>query len=500
MKDILEWSRSFDVNARPWLMLGKGPSFSRLRDVDPGRYYTCSLNHVVRELPVDLAHIIDIDVVPQCGDVLYRNARTLVLPYKPHVRHDPSDKTIHDFVREMPVLKALADEGRLIWYNLSSSKPFGTSPKIKANFFSAEAALNILAACGVRTVRSLGVDGGNRYSSTFEDLNGKTLLANGHASFDKQFLGMAETIRRTGLFYAPLHVDAPMRVFVGTDSAQALAVKVLEYSIKKHASVSCEVVPIDDRDVPVPREPANRTRTGFSFSRFKIPSLCGYSGRGVYMDADMLVFDDLARVWTLPMDGFDLAYSEQPSDRGRVPQFSVLLLDCRALRWDVREIVAGLDEGRYGYKDLMHRFCIVPPERMRAVLPFEWNSLEHYEAGRTCLIHYTDMPTQPWVSRENKHGELWYAALREALKEGFLSREELDREIEKGHLSPDLPRWAGLPDPPRHAALRERWVPPYKRFTKNAAEAAPPPASSPAPDPVGGVRGLASRLMRLFTR
>ena len=43
--------------------------------------------------------------------------------------------------------------------------------------FSAEALVNVLAAIGVKTVRTLGVDGGVAYSRAFHDLNGTTRLA-----------------------------------------------------------------------------------------------------------------------------------------------------------------------------------------------------------------------------------------------------------------------------------------------------------------------------------
>ena len=45
------------------------------------------------------------------------------------------------------------------------------------------------------------------------------------------------------------------------------------------------------------------SRTGFSFSRFRIPQLCNWTGRGIYLDADMLVFTDIARLWQTDMQG-----------------------------------------------------------------------------------------------------------------------------------------------------------------------------------------------------
>jgi hypothetical protein len=467
--ELREWAGAQQVQDKPWLLLGKGPSFSKITQIDPAQYRVCTLNHVIREIPADIAHIIDLDVVCDCADAIERNARALVMPYHPHVNNRPSDKSLTDFASEIPVLRKLAAERRLVWYNAATSKKrHGDSPVIDVKFFSAEAALNLLATIGVRTVRSLGIDGGARYSSAFDDLNDTTRLANGQDSFDKQFAGIAKTIRTTGIFYAPLHIPAPVRVFVGSDAAQIAGVKVLEYSIKKFASMSVEIVVIDDRDIPVPKEPSNRSRTGFSFSRFGIPELCGYRGRAIYVDADMQVFTDIAKLWNQDMGDAWVLYAESVKGSARVPQFSVMLMDCGSLDWNVRRIVEGLDNRDFDYRQLMQQLCIMPVERREPRLPFEWNSLEHYEAGRTNLIHYTDMPTQPWVSHGNKHGKLWYDCCREAVDEGFISKDFLYGEVHKGNVSPELPAWLGLPNPPEFDRIVAEWTPPYRRFAAMA--------------------------------
>jgi hypothetical protein len=465
LPDIIQWARSFDVQQKPWLILGKGPSYQYLREINLNDFYTCSLNHVVREHVVDLAHIIDIDVVYDCAEAIEKNAKHLVLPFFPHINHSPTSKCVLDFVNEIPVLERLNNEGRLIWYNLSSSKRrIGSSPRIVAKFFSAEAALNILAECGAKTIRSLGVDGGSTYASHFEDLKAKTLLANTHKSFDGQFKEIAKTIRTKEIFYAPLHVEAPIRIFVGTDASQMLAAKVLEYSIKKHASMSVDVVPLCDVPVPLPKNPQNHPRTGFSFARFLIPSLCNYKGRAIYLDADMLVFSDISRLWEFPMSGADVICAEQPTAKGRIRQYSVMVMNCSNLRWDIQEIVNGFDDGKYNYSQLMYEFCIVPANKILPTLPYEWNSLEFYEQGKTCLIHYTDMPTQPWVSYKNAHRASWYHTLKEAIREGYIDREQLYAEIEGGHVLPGLPQHIGLPPHKEYGRLAKAFVPPYRRF------------------------------------
>lgn len=467
--EILQWGKDSSVRLRDWLILGKGPSFSQLDQYDISRYSIFTLNHVIREHRADVSHFIDLDAAIECSSEIYENSKFLMLPFHPHLNHQPLKENIFELSEKIEVLRKMSAEGRLVFYNHSPANDmvhFEGSPIIDVKYFSAEAALNVLVKCGVKNIRSLGVDGGNSYSTKFDDLNDKTLLSNGHESFDRQFLGIAKTLRHSNIFYAPLNVDGPVKVFVGSDQAQMAGVKILEFSIKKYASMSVTVEAIDDRNIPVPLDPANRTKTGFSFSRFLIPQLCGYKGKGIYLDADMQLFTDISKLWNMNFEGKRVLYSYQPTDAGRAPQFSVLLLDCAKLTdWRINDIIKGFDDGRYSYKDLMQQFCIVPDEYKAATLEPSWNSLEFYEEGVTNLIHYTDMPTQPWVSDQNKNGHLWYGCVKEAIAEGFISPDYLYDEISKGNVSPHLASWVGLENPPKFNKLVKTWIPPFRRFS-----------------------------------
>lgn len=465
LPDITQWAARHQVAQSPWLMLGKGPTYAKFAGARTEGYRLLALNHVVRERPVDIAHAIDLDVVHDCSDALLQNAGVLWMPAHPHVDCKPSERPLWSWCDEVPVLAQLMREGRLAWYNASTwGDPHPSSPVVEVRFFSAEAALDALALCGAKVIRSLGVDGGNRYAGTFDDLSDRTLLANGHPSFDRQFEGFSRIIRRTGVQYSPLHIPSPVRVFVGTDPTQRAGLALLEDSIRRHASVSVHVEAIDDANIPAPKLPGNRGRTGFSFSRFGIPALCGHRGRAIYLDADMQVFSDILALWNHPMDGCALLSAAVDPAWKRPPQHSVMLLDCAALGWDAARIVEGLDEGRYSYVDLMQRMCVVPEAMQRAGLAPEWNSMEHFEPGRTHLLHYTDMPTQPWVSNSNPNGALFYRAFAEALKDGGINADLVYQEVERGHVAPEFPAWVGLPSHPSSARLQRSWVPPYKRL------------------------------------
>lgn len=440
MKSFFEWFAAAGLRAEePWLMLGKGPSFSRKGEFDLKPYRLISINHAVREQPVTAAHIIDADVVDACGDVLEKNAQVVVMPWYPHVKNAAGHRTLEEIVRQKPILRRLDGQDRLLWYNLSSGRERrGDSPVVNVKYFSAEAVLNLLTTAGVRRVRSLGIDGGSNYSGTFGDLANKTLLANRWKSFDLQFAQIARTILTTGVDYAPLHVPSPIRVFVAATEKELLPARVLEFSIRKHASMTVRVLPLCEAGitVPIPKDPRNLPRTPFSFHRFFIPALTGFRGRAIYLDADMQVFRDFSDLWLRPLDDTEILTVGNTQDPARRPQFSVMLLNCDRLKWDVRKIVDALDRGELTYESLMYDMAVA--KAIRADLEPEWNSLERYEEGKTALVHYTDMPTQPWIYPYHPLGYLWIRDLLEAVDLGHIPLEFVKEEAKRGHIRPSL--------------------------------------------------------------
>lgn len=440
MRSFFEWFRDEQVDpGEPWLMLGKGPSFKDRHAYDLSHFHLLSLNHAVRDQPVRVGHVIDYDVVDACAGAIQRNAELLVMPWRPHVEFAPGARNLEELAQVNPTLRRLNEQGRLLWYNLSSSREqHENSPIVEAEFFSAEAGLNLLALSGIRKVRSLGVDGGADYSAEFDDLKDQTLLACGHKSFDAQFRGFARTISTTGVDYAPLNLESPIRIYVGATEAQMLPVKVLEHSIRKHASMTVAVLPLHlaGIDIRLPRDPQNHPRTPFSFQRFLIPALNKHQGHAIYLDSDMLVFEDISRLWRLGFDDADLlTVKDQPATDGKA-QFSVLLLNCAGLGWDIENIVDRLDDRSLTYEQLMFDMSLT--DRVRACIDPAWNSLEHFTRRRTALLHYTRVDTQPWLSRSNRWNRLWTETLFEAMDAGEISLAEIEEEAALGHVRPSL--------------------------------------------------------------
>jgi glycosyl transferase family 8 len=264
-------------------------------------------------------------------------------------------------------------------------------------------------------------------------------------------------------------------VFVGADRSQLLAVSVLEHSIRRHTDRRVRVCPLIDLDLPEPEDPRQGSRTNFSFARFAIPGLKRFEGRALYLDADMQVFRDIGELWDMPLDGGTIAIQAELPDHAvvhkkagaparRIKQSSVMMIDCAKARWDVANVVAGLD-GRYSYEDLLYDLCIVPEADIRYTVPFAWNSLEHHDL-ETRLVHYTDMDTQPWVSPANRLGWLWLDEVRLMLATGELVRADLEREIELGYFRPSLLR--ELDEAPHARGWNEAAVRRYAELDRKA--------------------------------
>lgn len=200
---FLDWFKDVIPRGRPWLVFGKGPSFSRHKDfLDlESTYETMGLNHVCRERVVKVTHAIDLQAVEEVSRIDERT-EWLVMPWHPHVHFMPSKETLEDLVQSTPALQRFERKGRLLWYNLVTGRPHREgSPIVPVAYFSVEAAISLLAIAGVKTIRTLGVDGGSRYAEEFSDI--KPFRA-GHSTFDHQRQHIDYAIKRWKLDLKPL--------------------------------------------------------------------------------------------------------------------------------------------------------------------------------------------------------------------------------------------------------------------------------------------------------
>ena len=241
----------------------------------------------------------------------------------------------------------------------------------------------------------------------------------------------------------------PIKIYLGTQIEQRLAVEVLSYSIKQHTRATVKIVPLYEAvaaaniHIPTPDAPKLKPRTPFTFQRFAIPALCHYQGRALYLDSDMLVFRDICELWQQSFtstqnssETLDLLSVPEPADSQRPPQYSVMLLNCEQLSWDAPELVKQLVQGRWSYEQFVLEMA--PARQKSASLPVGWNDLERYDPGKTALLHYTDMPRQPWLSTVNPLARLWCDVLLKAIASGAISRQTVCDSVARGWVRPSL--------------------------------------------------------------
>ena len=192
------------VKTKPWLVVGKGPSFSKITSFDLRKYHTIALNHAVNKLDgVDYVHVADLDVFDNIADRLKDSAVTLVTPYFLHSDNKANSDLSTDAIvsnKDKPhheLFRHLFKQNRLLTYRSSHlshvCKRRDIGRTVYVRYFSSVAVVNLLASSGVKNITLVGIDGGTKYDKQFSDL---TALTNGRKSFDIQFREIAISTRR----------------------------------------------------------------------------------------------------------------------------------------------------------------------------------------------------------------------------------------------------------------------------------------------------------------
>lgn len=84
----------------------------------------------------------------------------------------------------------------------------------------------------------------------------------------------------------------PLRIFIGFDPRQPIALQVLMHSIYRKASKPVAITPLVLKQLPVKRTGL----TEFTYTRYVVPYLCSYHGTALFMDADMLCMGDVTEI------------------------------------------------------------------------------------------------------------------------------------------------------------------------------------------------------------
>jgi hypothetical protein len=227
----------------------------------------------------------------------------------------------------------------------------------------------------------------------------------------------------------------PIRVFVGGTAEHDLPTRVLEHSIRSRMAnpERLELRRLWDSTIPipVPAAPQNRGRTTFSFHRFLIPEECGFTGKAIYLDSDMIVFGDIAEL-------FDRDFPAGVKVMSTIDtwQTAVLLID-NTIGWRVADIVARLDAKELGYQHTMNLLFEAQMGRFARTIPAAWNHQDHKDET-TKLLHFTAMNIQPWLTREHHLAKVWEAELRSALAAGAITLQHVAESLSNDWVRPSL--------------------------------------------------------------
>ena len=200
-----------------------------------------------------------------------------------------------------------------------------------------------------------------------------------------------------------------IQIFIGYDPRESIAYHVLSHSIIARASEPVSITPLSLSGLRSifnrPRDPLQST--DFAFTRFLVPALCNYQGWALFMDCDMLMLDDIAKLWALrdyrcavqvvkhdhkPVE-YEKFLGSAQTHYARKNWSSVMLFNnpyCRSLSTEYVHSAKGLD---------LHQFAWLESDKQIGDLPSRWNHLVDYDHWRKdpSLLHYTI--GGPWFER-----------------------------------------------------------------------------------------------------
>ena len=226
-----------------------------------------------------------------------------------------------------------------------------------------------------------------------------------------------------------------IRMFIGSSSngEDATIEAAYEYSLRKNTSRKIEINwmrQTADMDSYWYHENTERWSTPFSGYRWFIPEFCGYKGRAIYTDCDMINFKDIEELWNVDMKGKPIAARKGVRFGGH--EFCVMVIDNAAMKQHL------IPSARQAMNEHYHHRMISlfsGNDELVEDLDPRWNCLdgEDRELDDIWQLHYTNMATQPWrpswyVGPQNDHPRedivrVYHDTLEEATANGYPPKE-----------------------------------------------------------------------------
>lgn len=189
-------------------------------------------------------------------------------------------------------------------------------------------------------------------------------------------------------------------IYIGYDPREAIAFHVCANSIIRHASGPVQIIPLALNLLKEYDETHTDGSNHFIYSRFLVPYLNGYKGHAIFMDGDMIVRDDIYKLWSLREPDKDVQVVKHDyktkaetkylgSKNENYPRknwSSVILWNCQ--NYPNQRLTPEYIQQSTGKH--LHRFEWIDDKRI-GELPIEWNWLpdEYGPNPNAKLLHYT---------------------------------------------------------------------------------------------------------------
>lgn len=189
-------------------------------------------------------------------------------------------------------------------------------------------------------------------------------------------------------------------VFVGYDTRETVAFHVCANSIIRQASEPVSIVPLALNLLNDYSETHTDGSNTFTYSRFLVPHLMQYQGRAIYLDGDMVLLDDIAKLDQLFLDTTAVQVVKHDYTTNRSVKYfgaknenyprknwsSVILWNCAHPK--NQQLIPAYVEQNTGAH--LHRFAWLEDSDIGS-LPIEWNWLPDELGGNSQakLLHYT---------------------------------------------------------------------------------------------------------------
>lgn len=233
-------------------------------------------------------------------------------------------------------------------------------------------------------------------------------------------------------------------VFIGFDEKEEVAFHVLSSSIHKYSSKPVRITPIrlsQLKDI-FNRDNNKLQSTEFSFSRFLVPYLSEYKGYSIFMDCDMLFFEDINKLWNQMDDKYsvmvakhnykpkdDIKFLNNKQSSYEKKNWSSMMIfnneKCKSLTPEYVNTASGLE---------LHQFKWLENDNLIGEIDLKWNFLvDEYPYEKDIFnAHYT-LGGAYFKEYENcSYADKWKQALKQALfakdESSFLTKiyKELD--------------------------------------------------------------------------